>query len=59
MSARTVIMTIQDKKLQIWRGPSHCVSSNIYYISTFNSQHIQRPDVYYNWVIPGDMFLPL
>ena len=27
------------------KEPSHCVSSNIYYISTVNSQHMQRPDV--------------
>jgi len=31
----------------------------MYYISNVNAQHMQRPDVYYNLVIPGDMFRPL
>jgi len=31
--------------IQIWRGPSCCASSNIYYISTVNTQHIQGSNV--------------
>ena len=29
------------------------ILSNIYYISTINTQHMQGPDVYYSWVIAG------
>ena len=41
------------------KGPSLFVSSNIQYISTFKTQHMQGPDVYYDCVIPGDMFRSL
>jgi len=32
---------------------------NIKYISTVNTHHMQGLDVYYNSVIPGDIFRPL
>ena len=30
--------------------------TDIQYISTVKTQHMQGPDVHYNWVIPGYMF---
>ena len=33
------------------KGPYRCVSSNIQYISTVKTQHMQGPDVYYNCVL--------
>jgi len=32
---------------------------NIQYISSVKTQHMQGPDVYYNWFVPGYMFRSL
>ena len=48
------ILSIRANITEIfWRGPSCCVLSNIYYISTVNTQHMENQLSYYNWVVPA------
>jgi hypothetical protein len=49
----------RTKKHSFLKGAIPLCIINIYYISTVNTQHMRSPDVYYNWVIPGDMFRQL
>jgi len=35
----------KEKRVDILRGSSRCLSSTVYCISTANTQHMQKPDV--------------